>query len=323
MKVLVTGGGGFLGRHICKELKKRGHEVFSFSRNHYSHLEDINVTTIKGNLQNKEDILKALDNIDTVFHTAAIAGVWGKKENFYKTNLTGTKNIVDSCLEKKIKYFVNTSSPSVVFSKDDILNGNESLEYPKSYLTHYPKTKAMAEEYVFSKCSLDFQAVSLRPHLIFGKDDPHIIPRLVQSAKKRRLKIVGDGTNLVDVIHVENAAIGHVDAFEALVRNPRLSKNAYFIGQEKPVNLWDFINQILINKGEDPITTSISFSKAFKIGKVLEFIYKTLGIYKPEPPMTRFVATNLAKSHYFSHEKAKRDFNYTVHVSLEEALKSL
>lgn len=323
MRVLVTGGGGFLGFEICKALHNYGHAAINFSRNHYEKLDSIDVKTIKGSLTNMQDIEEALINIDAVIHTAAIAGVWGKKEDFYNTNYLGTKNLVDSCLKLNIKYFINTSSPSVVFGKDDILNGDESLEYPNKYLTHYAKTKAMAENYVLDNCSESFLAVSLRPHLIFGEDDPHIIPRLVESSKKGRLKIVGSGENLVDVIHVTNAAKAHVDALNSLVLNISISKNCYFIGQEAPVNLWTFINKILVAKKQEPVVDSISFKKAYYLGLVLEIIYKMLGINKPEPPMTRFIATQLGKNHYFSHTKASRDFNYSIGIQIDEAIRQL
>ncbi len=323
VKVLVTGGGGFLGTEICKELLKSNFEVFSFSRSHYSHLDDLGVTTRRGSLTSLSDIKIALNGIDAVIHTAAIAGVWGKKQDFYDTNYIGTKNLVDTCLSQNIKYFINTSSPSVVFGKDDILNGDESIAYPSEYLTSYAKTKSLAESYVLDNCSTDFYALSLRPHLIFGKSDPHIIPRLVESAKKGRLKIVGDGNNLVDVIHVSNAASAHVKALQKLVSDNTISKRSYFIGQETPVNLWDFINKILVLKGHEPIVERISFKKAYFIGHMLELIYSLLGINKPEPPMTRFVATQLAKNHYFSHANAVKDFEYEVKINIEDAIISL
>ncbi|MCT4641561.1 MAG: NAD-dependent epimerase/dehydratase family protein [Bacteriovoracaceae bacterium] len=320
MKILVTGGGGFLGRYICRDLKELGHEVYSFSRNHYDHLDEIDVSTIRGSLTDLDSIDRALEGIEAVFHVAAIAGVWGKKDSFYKTNYEGTKNLVDACKKKGIKYFINTSSPSVVFEKEDLCGVGETIPYPKKFLTHYAHSKALAEQYVMKACGDSFLAVSLRPHLIFGKEDPHIIPRVLQSARAGRLKVVGDGTNLVDIIYVENAAKAHVDAFLKLKEDPSISANCYFIGQEKPVNLWDFINKILVLKEEEPIVDKISFKKAFRIGAVLEILYKIAGIHSPQPPMTRFVACQLAKSHYFDHSKAIKDFNYTVKYNTDDAI---
>lgn len=323
MNVLVTGGGGFLGLNICRQLTKspKSYNVFNFSRNHYSDLDKINVQTRKGSLRNKEDIKRALEGIDAVIHTAAIAGVWGKYDDYFQTNTLGTQNLVDACKESGVKHFIYTSTPSVVFGRDDIHNGDENLTYPDSYLTHYAQTKMLAEKYVINHSDEDFYTISLRPHLIWGPGDPHILPRLVQRSKSGKLKQVGDGENLVDIIYVENAASAHVKALEALMENSKLSANAYFIGQEKPVKLWSFINQLLVSSGEEMVESQVSFSTAYRVGYVLEKIFSILGINKPEPPMTRFVATQLAKSHYFSHDKASKDFGYSPEISIEEGLK--
>lgn len=321
MKILVTGGGGFLGTAICKLLQSKGYEVFNFSRNEYTHLSNLGIKTKIGNLTERESIKSALENIDAIFHVAAIAGVWGKYEDFYKTNTLGTQNIVDTAKELGIKYFIYTSTPSVVFGKDDIHNGDETIDYPEKYLTSYAYTKHLAEKYVFKSCDENFNAVALRPHLIWGPGDPHILPRLIEKARAGRLKIVGEGSNLVDIIYVDNAASAHVKAFEKLIKDCSISKNAYFIGQEAPVNLWDFISKMISLAGEEVPSSTISFKAAYCIGYVLEKIYSLLGILKPEPPMTRFVATQLAKSHYFSHKKAIKDFDYSVDITIDEGLK--
>ncbi len=319
MNILVTGGGGFLGRAICKQLIN-DHKVFSFSRNHHKSLDELSVETIKGSLHSKEDIIKALDGIDAVFHVAAIAGVWGKYEKYYSTNTLGTQNLVDACKESGIKYLIYTSTPSVVFEKEDICGADETIGYANKYLTHYAYTKSLAEKYVIDSVDDNFFALAIRPHLIWGPGDPHIIPRLVQKSKSGRLKQVGDGENLVDIIYVDNAASAHVKAFNALVENKNLSGRKYFVGQEKPVKLWSFINQLLVSSGEELVESSISFKTAYYVGWILEKIFGVIGITQPEPPMTRFVATQLAKSHYFSHANAKADFGYEPLVSIEEGL---
>lgn len=320
MKILVTGGGGFLGTYICKELLKSDHEVINFSRNSYMHLEEIGIKTIKGNISNYDDVKNAMDGIEGIFHVAALAGVWGDKKTYYNINTLGTQNIVNAAKEFGIKNLVYTSTPSVVFGFDDIENGDESLDYPDNYLTHYAHTKSLAEKYVLDNCDDNFHAVAIRPHLIWGPGDPHIIPRLIEKARDGKLKRVGDGNNLVDIVYVENAAIAHVMAFNKLVKDSSISKRAYFIGEEKPVKLWDFIDQILHHAGVELIEDSISFKKAYFIGHVLEIIYQILGIQKPEPPMTRFVACQLAKSHYFSHKRAYDDFGYRPVTSIEQGL---
>ena len=273
MKILVTGGGGFLGTYICKELKNKNYEVVNFSRHNYSHLEALNIPTIKGDLTDKKSIQKALEGIEAIFHVAALAGVWGNPNSFFSINTQGTINLIEAAKEQGIKYFIYTSTPSVVFSKDDIENGDESLPYPQKFLTDYAFSKSQAEKFVLENSDDSFYSLAIRPHLIWGPGDPHIIPRLIQRAKEGKLKQVGDGNNLVDVIYVENAATAHVQAFEKLLVDHSIAGEAYFIGQERPVNLWHFINQILSMAKVEMVEDKISFKLAYIIGALFEFIF--------------------------------------------------
>ena len=322
MTVLVTGAGGFLGRYIVEELLKKNYRVIGLARNNYPDLISKGIELIQCDIGNSHEI-DGLDltGVDAIIHSAAIAGVWGDKDKFTKTNYEGTLNLIHLAKKFCVKYFIYTSSPSVVFGQDDILNGDEKMDYPNSYLTDYASTKARAEKFVIEQGKKkDIKTISLRPHLIWGPGDPHLVPRILEKAKIGKLKQVGSGENLVDVIYVENAAYAHIQALEKLMVNSNLSGNAYFIGQERPVNLWDFINDILVRKKIDPIESEISFTAAYRVGFVFEKFYKLLGILKPEPPMTRFVALQLAKSHYFSHQKAIEDFSYCPSISIEEGL---
>jgi nucleoside-diphosphate-sugar epimerase len=324
MRILVTGGGGFLGTHIIKELLKNPrYIVTNFSRHSYSHLEDMGVPTIRGDLTNPADVEKALlQGFDAIFHVAALAGIWGRYQDFYNINYLGTKNLIEAAEAQGVQRFIYTSTPSVVFGRDELLGVDEECPYPKEFLTPYAETKSMAEKLVLQKNNgKTFLTCALRPHLIWGPGDPHLFPRVIQKGKEGKLRIVGDGENLVDIIYVENAAMAHVQAFEHLNPSSRVCGEAYFIGQERPVKLWDFINQVLGYVKIEPVMRAIDVTTAYRLGWFFEKVFKAAGIQKPEPPMTRFVALNLGKSHYFSHAKAKRDFGYSPRVSIEEGLK--
>jgi len=324
MKILVTGAGGFLGYHICERLLKEGHEVTSFSRSHHKDLDELNIKTITGNLINYEDVEKSLKGFDAVFHVASKVAMWGKWEDFYNTNVTGTENIIKACKKHGIQTLVYTSTPSVVFGTNEIINGNEDIPYPSDFNSLYAKSKSIAEKMILeANESNTLHTCALRPHLIFGPRDKNIIPRVVDAAKKGRLKKIGEGNNMVDVIHVENAALAHIQAFKSLIENQKAAGKAYFIAQEEPVNLWDFINTILAKHKIDPITKSISFKKAYRVGTVIEFFLKLFRIHDVHPPMTKFVAMQMSKSHYFSHKRAENDFGYKPEINLDQALNSL
>lgn len=322
MNVLVTGGGGFLGSYIVKELLKRNHTVKNLSRNSYVSLEEQGVETYKVDLSNPDSLDKVdFNEFDYIIHVAAKAGVWGSYSSYYNANFLATKNIVEKAKKAdKLKGIIYTSTPSVVFGEDDIMGGDESMAYPKKYYTHYAKTKSMAESLLLEANDASLKTLAIRPHLIWGPGDPHLFPRLIAKAKSGDLRQVGDGENIVDIVYVENAAIAHVDAMEALETKQNLGGEAYFIGQDEPVKLWDFLNTVLLRADIEKIDDRISYKAAYYIGAVLEFIYKLFGIISPEPKMTRFVAMQLAKSHYFSHQKARDDFGYSCKVSTEEGL---
>jgi len=318
-KVLVTGGAGFLGSAIVKLLVEKGDHVQSFSRSYYPELASMGVEQFQGNISDKTSVEKACEEIDLVFHVAAKAGVWGKYSDYYRTNVTGTQNIIDACKKNKVPKLVYTSSPSVIFDGTSMEGINESYPYPTSYNAYYPKTKALAEQAVRA-ASNNLLTVILRPHLIWGPEDSHIVPRIISRANQ--LVIVGNGKNVVDTIYIDNAAHAHILAAEKLDENPGISGNIYFISQGKPVLLWEMINNILKAGGLPPIKRSISHKTAWFIGAFLENAYTLLNI-KSEPKMTRFVADELAKSHWFDISAAQNDLGYIPRVSTEEGLKRL
>jgi nucleoside-diphosphate-sugar epimerase len=319
MNIIVTGAGGFLGRNLATALLAKGHKVWNFSRKNHPLLQEMGVNTICGDLQNEADVLAAFKGKDVVFHVASRVGIWGDYDDYYRTNVIGTENVIKACRANGITKLIYTSTPSVVFDWGDFCGVDETTPYSKNFHGHYAKTKAMAEQMVLQANDNKLSTVAIRPHLIIGPDDPHLIPRLVAAAKKGRLKIVGTGKNLVDVTYIQNAVDAHILAFEKLSPQSRVAGQSYFIGQERPVVLWDFINEILSRYNLPPITKKVPEKVAFNIGLFFECWYKLFRI-NGEPPMTRFVSLQFSRSHYFSHQKAKNDFGYEPKISIEQAL---
>lgn len=317
MKALVTGGNGFIGRYIVEQLLKRGDEVRVIGRNDYPELRAMGVECFKVDLAAQNDCHTALQGCDTVFHVAAKAGVWGNPTEFYYNNVTATQHLLRHAIRAGVGKFVYTSSPSVVFGQDSLAGVDESQPYPSSYLAPYPLTKAFAEQYVLRQ--EDILTTALRPHLVWGPRDPHIIPRLVARAQAGTLPQIGDGTNLVDVTYVENAAEAHIQAADALAEDSPVRGSAYFIGQEKPVNLWAFIRALLEQLGAPPIRRRVSYATAWRLATVIERGYIMLGI-AAEPPLTRLTVSQMASSHWFDLSAARRDFGYEARISTEEGL---
>lgn len=323
MRGLVTGGGGFLGRYIVEQLVARGDQVRVFSRQRYAELERLGVESLTGDLQDGSAVAAACEGMDIVFHAAALPGIWGPWKLFYGVNTLGTQHVLEGCRRHGVGRFVFTSSPSVVYDGHDHLGADESLPYSKKFLCHYPHSKALAEQAVLAANGIDGLATcALRPHLIWGPRDTQLIPRLIERAKRGQLRRVGNGSNLISMVYVENAARAHLQAADALTLTSPVAGQAYFINEPDPVNLWDWVNTLLGRAGLPPITRSISAGAASAIGAVLEGAYGLMGI-SSEPRMTRFLASQLSRSHWYRVDKARRDFGFKSLVTIDEGLRRL
>ncbi len=323
MQALVTGGGGFLGLYITEQLAARGDAVRVFCRGRYDRLDELGVECVRGDVRDVDAVTAACDGIDVVFHTAAVPGVWGPWKMFHGINTIGTMHVIDACRAQGVPKLVFTSSPSVIFDGRPHENVDESHPYPRSFLCHYPHSKALAEQAVLAADGTGgFSTVALRPHLIWGPRDNHLIPRLIRRARSGRLRRVGEGRNLISMSYVENAAFAHLQAADALRPGSPLAGQAYFINEPEPVNLWPWIDELLGHAGLPPVRKTISANAAYRAGAMLETFYRLLRL-PGEPPMTRFVALQLGGSHYYDVSKARRDFGYEPFVSLEEGMRRL
>ncbi len=321
-KALVTGGGGFVGRTIVKMLIQKGVECRVIGRHRYSEIEAIGGECVVGDISDPDIMAVATKDVDTVFHVAALAGIWGGWRKYYNTNVLGTKNVIRGCRINNVPRLIYTSTPSVVFNQHDIAGGDECLPYATDFLCNYAKSKVLAEKLVLSTNDESLLTCAIRPHLIWGPGDPHLIPRLIDKGRREKLKIVGSGNNMVDISYVDNVAYAHILAAHNLSTTPTAAGNAYFIGQEKPVVLWKWINTLFSELRIPEVNSSVSYMAAYWVGALLESVHYLLRL-KKEPQMTRFLAQQLSKSHYFTHNKAKNDLGYHPLISTEEGQKRL
>ena len=323
MKIaLVTGGGGFVGKAIVKRLIERGIVCRVIGRHRYPEVAQLGAVCLQGDIRDYSFLRESFQGVDTVFHAAALAGIWGKWQDYHSINVQGTENVLNACRAQGISRLVYTSTPSVVFNRRDITGGDESLPYAEKFLCHYARSKVMAEKMVLAANDPTLLTCAIRPHLIWGPGDPHLIPRLLASGRQRLLKKVGTGRNMVDISYVDNVAYAHVLAADNLSGSRTAAGKAYFINQGKAVCLWDWINALFAELAIPQITSAIPFPLAYCVGALSELLYSCLRSNK-EPRMTRFLAEQLAKAHYFSSARAKEDLGYTPIVSTEQGIKLL
>jgi nucleoside-diphosphate-sugar epimerase len=327
-RYIITGGGGFVGKALGKALRSQGHEVLSLARGSYPELEQLGIQAAKVDIASPVEGWQSLfAGYDGVFHTAAKVDMWGPYEGFFRTNVQGTRNIIQACKHAGIKNLVFTSSPSVIHDGNNLEGIDESYPYPAHFDAAYPKTKAIAEQEVLAaNDGVNFRTVALRPHLIWGPGDTNLIPTILERAKAGKLTQIGDGSNRVDLTYIEDCVAAHLAAMHALEQGASQAfGKAYFISQGDPVSMWGWINQLLLKHGLPPVKRSISKSFALSVAWILEGVAKVLNFVGVsfKPLLTKFLVSEMSTHHYFSIAAAKRDLGYqpsrTISQAMEEA----
>lgn len=317
---LVTGGGGFVGAALCRALKRQGHGVIAVARGNYPELEASGIRFIKCDISaDLSGLIRACAGVSGVFHVASKVDSWGDRAEFYSTNVKGTENVIAACKAARVRHLVYTSTPSVVECGRDLVNCDESLGYPARFDAFYPETKAIAEKLVLGADSIEFGTVSLRPHLIWGPGDTHLVPMIIERAKLGRLVKIGAGENLVDVTYIDDCVNAHILAMEALMRGRAgVAGRAFFISQGEPVRLWDWVNSLLGMHGMLPVTKRVNYYVALSVAGLMEFLAGVSG-GRYKPLFTKFLVRQMAKTHYFSIAAARAAFGYAPQYTIARA----
>ncbi|QOY62631.1 NAD-dependent epimerase/dehydratase family protein [Lysobacter sp. H21R4] len=321
MKILVTGGGGFLGQALCRGLRARGHEVVSFNRGDYPALAAMGVQQVRGDLAQRDAVIAAARGCEAVFHNAAKAGAWGPRQAYHDANVLGTRHVLDACRSHGIARLVYTSTPSVTHRATHPVQGGsaDDVPYGTGFKAPYASTKLIAEQEVLAANDSALATVALRPRLIWGVGDNQLLPRLVERANAGRLRLVGDGDNLVDTTYIDSAAQAHFDAFEHLAIGAACAGRAYFISNGDPRTMRETINGLLAAVGAPLVEKTLPFGLAYAAGVVCEGLWTALPL-RGEPPMTRFLAEQLVTTHWYDMAPARRDFGYRPAVGFDEGL---
>ena len=320
-RALVTGAGGFIGGAIARALCDRGVEVRSFSRSAYPDLEVLGVQQIGGDLGDPADVSRALEGMDVVFHVAARFDLWGRYEDFHRTNTLGTQHVIDACRKCEVSSLIFTSTPSVVHGGDSVDGVDESAPYPERFEAHYPATKALAEQAVLAANSSELATVALRPHLVWGPGDTSALPRLVERARSGRLRMVGK-PQLVDVSYIDNVVSAHLAAADRLRPGASCAGKAYFISQGDPVPGPQFVNDLLGAAGVPPVKRTLPLWAARAAAAIAEAVWSTFRL-GGEPPVTRYMVSQLATAHWYDISAARKDLGYEATVSYDEGMRRL
>lgn len=320
MKVLVTGGTGFLGRYVARALLQRGDQVSLLGRD-FSKVPDLlaqGAQALPVDLREYPAVQQACADVDAVCHCGALSAPWGKRSEFFATNVGGTQAIVDGCRQHGVARLVYISSPSVIFDGRDHTNLSETAAYPPRFTSTYALTKKLGEDAV--RACPQLPAVILRPKAIFGPGDQALLPRLIAAARRGRLPQIGNGDNLVDLTYVENAALAAVLALTA----PAAVGGTYTITNGESVVLWQLIRQVLQRLGIPAPRRRLPPSLAWSAALAMEAAAALSG---REPLLTRYSVLILARNQTYDISAARRDLGYQPQISLaagiERTLESL
>ncbi|MFH5802482.1 NAD-dependent epimerase/dehydratase family protein [Alienimonas sp. DA493] len=316
---LVTGGGGLLGGAVVRRLRASGTPVRVLSRRPLPELEELGAEVFLGDLEDRPSLLAACEGVCGVVHSGARPGIDAPLRQFLGPNVAGTRHVIDGCLARRVRTLVHVSSPSVVFDGTPHEGADERLPLPDRGLASYPHSKLLAErDALRADRTRGLRTVAVRPHLIWGPGDRHVLPALVAAAQAGRVPSIGGANPLIAPTFVENAAAAIVQTLFALPNRPEGAGRPYFLNDLPPVRLHEFVRRVAEEAGlEPPALRRLPGPLATAAGKTATLAWRALR--RPdEPPLTAFAVAQLRVAHWYRTD-ALRQFGAWEAVEPEEA----
>lgn len=315
MKILVTGATGFLGSRLIEKLNSLNYinEIIATGRKlrktHF--VESQKIKYVLGDLSDKLFVNQITSEVDILINCASLSSPWGTYSDFEKANIYTQINLIEASKNNKVKKIIYISSPGVYYEFKDIINVSEKEPLPKTFVNHYSKTKFLAEELLKSS---KVPYIIFRPKAIIGRGDHVIVPRLIKAYDEQKLKIVGNGNNLIDLTPVSNV----VDAIILAINNDSVINETFNLSNGKPVKLWDVINYVLKKLDRTIVTKKVPYWIAYLVSYIYELHSKVFNT--GEPTTTRYSIGVLAKSCTLNIEKAFNLLKYVPNQTTEEAI---
>ena len=339
----VTGGSGFVGQRLVEMLIERGAKrvvSFDISPRPKDALIKPEISYIQGDITKFTDVVKACTGCDCVFHIAALVGPYHPKEAYVKVNYEGSENVLKACKELNIKKIVMSSSPSTRFPYPDpnvrgyteakLIEINKG-EYAPQFLQPYAKTKAMGEKLIRDACGSkegDLLTIAVAPHQVYGPRDALFLPSLLVTAGSGKLRVFGDGENMISFCHVDNYCHGLILGAQALYPgSPALGKY-YVVTDDQPQKFWKVLDQAIVGMGFVSLFTKFKLPTFFMmiIAHIVVWIGKLISFFSGIPEhkvnymlkLNPFAVKMLVIDRYFDVSAAKKDLKYQPLITFDK-----
>ena len=319
-KVLVTGAYGLLGSHAVRELINNGYYVRAFGRDAAklselaSEYDREQIEVFQGDLRNAGEVCKACEGMDYVVHCGALLKGWGRRSDFIRTNVEGTRNVLEACEKNRVRRLVYTSSPSAHALRNN-LNITEADQNENNRLNYYIESKLIAEKLVRSQDKVPYSMI--RPRGITGTGDKNMLPVLINVNRQIGIPLFQKGKVMVDLVCAENAAL----ALRLCMEKEEALGQAYNITNGEPKLVTELAEEMFTALGTRAKYVRMPFIPVYAAAGLMEAVWKLLKIYDKAPPLTRMNVCTLGRSQVFSIVKARRELGYEPAVSLSEMIK--
>lgn len=319
MRAFVTGGSGFVGRHLISTLREQGHPVRALGRSEAARNEVhlAGAEPCEGDLSDVESLKRGMEGCEVVFHSAAFVKRWGPRASFFEANVRGTENVLEAARATGVKRMVHVSTEAVFLDGSPMVGINETWPLPRNPIGHYASTKNAAERLVLSVNSPELTTVAVRPRFIWGKGDTSLLPLITESVKSGRFRWVDGGHYKTSTCHIANCVEGMLLAAEK-----GRGGEAYFLTDGEPVDMRDFLTAMLKTQGVDPGNKQLPGGLAMVMASTSEALWKFLSL-PGEPPITRQELLLAGREVTVSDAKARQELGYEGRMTREAGLREM